>query len=167
MRILLKGGVADGVGEVVRVAALGADPDGTVNAKGLVTNGKVWEQSYNGNYTDLPEWIVNVDENVEYGLYLDDYGYIRAYDNKTTYALVTEIYPTNGMNQAWLTSHTLTAEVMTASGDDKELGVVHSAYVVIMREAGVAAADGVEGVGVLDVGGLQLNIVLHPVESLL
>ena len=91
------------------------------------TNGKVWEQSYNGNYTDLPEWIVNVDENVEYGLYLDDYGYIRAYDNKTTYALVTEIYPTNGMNQAWLTSRALTAEVMTAEdGVVKEYNLVNS-----------------------------------------
>ena len=43
-----------------------------------VLDGIVKEQSDIYNYTRLPQILTSVNENVEYDLYLDDYGYVRA-----------------------------------------------------------------------------------------
>ncbi|MCI9445775.1 MAG: hypothetical protein HFF69_13940 [Oscillospiraceae bacterium] len=92
--------------------------------------GDVKEQSDIDNWTKLPDELVEVDENVEYTLYLDKYGYVRAYSNETRYALITEVYPTNGMNQAWVTDRNLTAEVLKAGKDEiiKEYHVENNSY---------------------------------------
>lgn len=92
-------------------------------------DGDTYEQSDISNETKLPSELVEVDENVEYTLYLDKYGYVRAYSNETRYALITEVYPTNGMNQAWVTDHSLTAEVMkTGEKTIKEYSIANNWY---------------------------------------
>ena len=92
-------------------------------------DGNTYEQSDISNETKLPSELVEVDENVEYTLYLDKYGYVRAYSNETRYALITEVYPTKGMNQAWVTDHSLTAEVMkTGEKTIKEYSIANNWY---------------------------------------
>ena len=93
------------------------------------TDGDVKEQSDIGNHTRLPQILTDVNENVEYSIYLDDYGYVRAYENKTSYALVTEVYTTNELNQGWVLGRNLTAEVLPAGQKAiAEYSVINSSY---------------------------------------
>ena len=66
----------------------------------------------------LAHILTNVNENVEYDLYLDDYGYVRAYNNKTSYALVTEVYNTNRLDEFVISAVNAVVEVSggTVSG---------------------------------------------------
>ena len=93
------------------------------------TDGEVKEQSDIDNHTTLPGTLTDVDELTSYNMYLDDYGFVRAYDNKVSYALLTEMYPTSDWNSAWVVNRELTAEAMLA-GDTavREYKVVNSTY---------------------------------------
>ena len=104
----------------------------TVNYKeeyAIDTDDKKWEQSGITNHTALPDELVKVDELTSYSLYLDDYNYVRAYDNKVSYALLTEMYPTQRQNSAWVVDRGLTAEAMLA-GDTavREYNVLNNYY---------------------------------------
>ena len=93
------------------------------------TEGTVYEQSDIDNETAMDELLVNMDEKVEYVLYKDHFGFIRAYKlaQGNKYALVTEVYPKYSFNSAYVKNTDLIAEVMTADDSSpKEHDVLNS-----------------------------------------
>ena len=93
------------------------------------TEGKTYEQSDITNGTDMDQLVTAMDEKVEYVLYLDNYGYVRAYKlaQGNKYGLVTELYPTRSYNSAYVKDVELTAELMTADDSSpKEHDVINS-----------------------------------------
>jgi len=86
------------------------------------TEGTVYEPA-------MDELLVNMDEKVEYVLYKDHFGFIRAYKlaQGNKYALVTEVYPKYSFNSAYVKNTDLLAEVMTADDSSpKEHDVLNS-----------------------------------------
>ena len=71
------------------------------------------------NATTLDEIIMNMADKTEYNMYLDRFGFVRAYElaQGSKYALVTEIYPTNLNNGAYITNTDVTAEVKMGDAD--------------------------------------------------
>lgn len=96
---------------------------GTIKAKNIkdvtvtTTDDTVYEDSYVANNTvDKDDEILNMDQQVEYQLYLDKFGHIAAYDlDGSRYALLTEMYPSRNFNGQYVTDGTWIAEVMTGS----------------------------------------------------
>ena len=97
--------------------------DVTVTAE----DGTVYEQSYIVNATTMQENILRMAADENYNLYLDHFGYVRAYELTagTKYALLTEIYATNSQDGHLIKNHPLTVEMVTA---DEEGNKVQDEY---------------------------------------
>jgi len=79
----------------------------------------VYGQSNVGNATDKEDEILDMDQQVEYNLYIDKFGFVRLYElaQGSQYGLLTEIYPTRNFNGAYVRDGAWIAELMT--GNDK------------------------------------------------
>ena len=77
------------------------------------TDGDEYGQSLIGNATDMLELISTMDEKTEYIMYLDSFGYVRAYElpGGTKYALVTELYYKNDNNGNLVQNWPMTVEL--------------------------------------------------------
>ena len=82
------------------------------------SNGDVYSQSEIGNATRLDQRIEQMSENVNYRMYLDAFGRIRAYEpvDGNRYALITEMYYGNYRNNRYVLNDVLTAEMK--AGDE-------------------------------------------------
>lgn len=82
------------------------------------SNGDVYSQSEIGNATRLDQRIEQMSENVNYRMYLDAFGRIRAYEpvDGNRYALLTEMYWGNYQNNRYVINDRLTAEMK--AGDE-------------------------------------------------
>jgi hypothetical protein len=88
----------------------------------ITTDKGEFGQSGIGNATDMQQRISGMEDKVEYTVYFDHFGYIRAYElpGGTQYALVTELYYTNGNNGNMVQSWPMTAELKVGDADKKE-----------------------------------------------
>lgn len=71
----------------------------------ITADGEEYFQSGIVNATDYAQYIVDVDEKVDYEFFFDKYGYIRIYrlvDGQTVYGLLTEAYTTNEFNGKYI-----------------------------------------------------------------
>ena len=101
--------------------------DETVTTTDDVTYG----QSAIGNETNMDDVITAMDEQVEYNVYLDKFGFVRAYElaQGSQYGLLTEMYPSRVNNGAFVNNGYWIAELM--AGEDKapaEYTVLNSYY---------------------------------------
>lgn len=95
------------------------------------TDDTVYGQSDIINDTVMDDSITAMDEQVEYNLYLDKFGFIRAYKlaQGSQYGLLTEMYPSRINNGAYVNNGYWIAELM--AGSDKapaEYNVLNSYY---------------------------------------
>ena len=76
-------------------------------------NGTTYSQSEISNATRLDQRIEQMSETVNYRMYLDAFGRIRAYEpvDGTKYALITELYYGNYQNNRYVVNDRLTAEM--------------------------------------------------------
>ena len=76
-------------------------------------NGTTYSQSEIDNATRLDQRIEQMSETVNYRMYLDAFGRIRAYEpvDGTKYALITELYYGNYQNNRYVVNDRLTAEM--------------------------------------------------------
>ena len=76
-------------------------------------NGTTYSQSEIDNATRLDQRIEQMSETVNYRMYLDAFGRIRAYEpvDGTKYALITELYYGNYQNNRYVVNDRLTAEL--------------------------------------------------------
>ena len=81
-------------------------------------NGTTYSQSEIDNATRLDQRIEQMSETVNYRMYLDAFGRIRAYEpvDGTKYALITELYYGNYQNNRYVVNDRLTAEMK--AGDE-------------------------------------------------
>ena len=93
------------------------------------SNGDVYSQSEIGNATRLDQRIEQMSENVNYRMYLDAFGRIRAYEpvDGNRYALITEMYYGNYRNNRYVLNDVLTAE-MKAGDEGITERVVNNPY---------------------------------------
>ena len=91
------------------------------------TDGETYFQSGVHNDTDMDELIVNMDEQVSYHLYLDEYGYVRAYEpaEGIKYGLLTEMYYGHYQNGRYVTGEDVTVELTSADTKTKEFIVAN------------------------------------------
>ena len=92
------------------------------------TDGDEYGQSGIYNKTDMDDVITVMDEKVEYNLYQDAYGYVRAYEpvEGTRYGLLTELYYGYYQNGRFVTSKDLTVELRAGSDKIDEYMVSNS-----------------------------------------
>ena len=95
------------------------------------TDDTVYGQSDIDNDTVMDDSITAMDEQVEYNLYLDKFGFVRAYKlaQGSQYGLLTEMYPSRNFNGAYVNNGYWIAELM--AGEDKapaEYNVLNSYY---------------------------------------
>ena len=90
--------------------------------------GETKKQSEINNDTRMDETITNMDDGVEYNMYLDRFGHIRAYELAagTKYALLTELYYDRFNNSQYVTNHDLIAEVKAGEAKTEEFDVLNS-----------------------------------------
>ncbi|MBD5148841.1 MAG: S-layer homology domain-containing protein [Oscillibacter sp.] len=99
----------------------------------ITTDKDTYGQSGIINATNMLELISTMDDKVEYVVYFDHFGYVRAYElpGGTQYALVTEMYYTNGQHGNLVESWPMTAELATLDENGetviKEYNVVSGA----------------------------------------
>jgi len=93
------------------------------------SSGDVYNQSEIGNATRLDQRIELMSENVNYRMYLDAFGRIRAYEpvDGNQYALITEMYYGNYRNNRYVLNDILTAE-MKAGDEGLTERVVNNPY---------------------------------------
>ena len=79
------------------------------------------------NKTKMDEVITNMDEDVDYNMYLDKYGYIRAYELAagTKYALLSELYYGYYQNGRYVTNNDLTVELTAGEEKTEEFDVLN------------------------------------------
>ena len=96
----------------------------------ITTDKGTYGQSGITNNTDMLELISTMDDKVEYVVYFDHFGYVRAYElpGGTKYALVTEMYYTNGNQGNLVQNWPMTAELTTL---DDEGNTVSDNYNVV------------------------------------
>ena len=95
------------------------------------TDDSVYGQSDIYNDTVMDDSITAMDEQVEYNMYLDKFGFVRAYKlaQGSQYGLLTEMYPSRNFNGAYVNNGYWIAELM--AGEDKapaEYNVLNSYY---------------------------------------
>ena len=78
------------------------------------------------NATKLDQDIMLMNQNTDYNMYLDEYGYIRSYElaQGSKYALLTEMYPTTDRNSNYVRDFRAVAEVKIGEEDVTEHPVV-------------------------------------------
>ena len=79
-------------------------------------------QSGIGNNTDMQQFISTMDSKTEYIVYLDHFGYVRAYElpGGTKYTLITEIYANNNQNGNLAQQWPMTVELVDKDADAAE-----------------------------------------------
>ncbi len=99
--------------ETVKVSAYSWRDDQITTDKGTYGQSGIY------NSTEMQEQIDTMDENVEYIVYFDHFGYVRAYElaTKPQYALVTEIYGNNVSNGNLVNTNSLTIELAIPNSD--------------------------------------------------
>jgi hypothetical protein len=93
------------------------------------TDGDTYGQSGIGNDTGYAEYVRYMDDDVEYNLYFDKYGYVRAYsivEGESAYALLTELYYTNQNNSKYLKQNTPVVELTAGAEATAEYVVLNS-----------------------------------------
>ena len=98
----------------------------------ITTDKDTYGQSGVDNLTDMLQLISTMDDKVEYVVYFDHFGYVRAYElpGSTKYALITEMYYTNGQQGNLVDNWPMTAELTTLEDGEtvtKEYNVVGGA----------------------------------------
>ncbi len=90
-------------------------------------DGETFGQSFIGNATDMQVFLSTMENGVEYVVYFDHFGYVRAYEipGGTQYALVTEIYGTNSQMGNLIYQNSLTAELKIGNDPAHEYGVAN------------------------------------------
>ena len=90
-------------------------------------DGETFGQSFIGNATDMQVFLSTIENGVEYVVYFDHFGYVRAYEipGGTQYALVTEIYGTNSQMGNLIYQNSLTAELKIGNDPAHEYGVAN------------------------------------------
>ena len=79
----------------------------------ITTDKGEYGQSGIGNATDMQQRISGMEDKVEYTVYFDHFGFVRAYElpGGTKYALVTELYYTNSQNGNLVKDWPMTVEL--------------------------------------------------------
>ena len=92
------------------------------------TDGDEYGQSQIGNATDMMQWLSDMDEKTEYVMYLDSFGYVRAFElpGGTNYALVTELYYTNANIGNLVQNWPMTVELWNGEEGKNEYSVNNS-----------------------------------------
>ncbi len=92
------------------------------------TDGDEYGQSQIGNWTDMMQWLSDMDEKTEYVMYLDSFGYVRAFElpGGTNYALVTELYYTNANIGNLVQNWPMTVELWNGEEGKDEYSVNNS-----------------------------------------
>ena len=92
------------------------------------TDGDEYGQSQIGNATDMMQWLSDMDEKTEYVMYLDSFGYVRAFElpGGTNYALVTELYYTNANIGNLVQNWPMTVELWNGEEGKDEYSVNNS-----------------------------------------
>ena len=92
------------------------------------TDGDEYGQSLIYNATDMMELISTMDEKTEYIMYLDSFGYVRAYEipGGTNYALVTELYYTNGNQGNLVQNWPMTVELWNGAEGKGEYNLANA-----------------------------------------
>ena len=89
----------------------------------ITTDKGTYGQSGITNSTDMLELINTMDDKVEYVVYFDHFGYVRAYElpGGTKYALVTEMYYTNNQQGNLVDNWPMIAELTTLDDEGKTI----------------------------------------------
>ena len=89
------------------------------------TDGDTYGQSMILNSTGMQELIDTMEDRTEYVMYLDHFGYVRAYElpGGTQYALITELYANNNFNGNVINNTPMTVELTIGDADTKEYSV--------------------------------------------
>ena len=100
---------------------------GTVTTKNwkdttVTVNGETYGQSGIDNETKLPGLIMLMDDDTEYNIYLDEFGYIRSYElaQEHKYALLTEMYPTGSQQSNYVNNYQSMVEMKVGDGEIEE-----------------------------------------------
>ena len=88
--------------------------------------GEVKGQSGIENLTGMDQLIMNMNDKTQYNMYLDRFGFVRAYAlaQGSKYALLTEMYPTSNQNFNYIQTGRVTAEMKMGEADIDEFNVV-------------------------------------------
>ncbi|MCI9432185.1 MAG: hypothetical protein HFF70_07125, partial [Oscillospiraceae bacterium] len=89
------------------------------------TDDEILGQSGIGNATDMLQLIATMADKTEYIMYLDHFGYVRAYEwpGATDYVLVTEIYARNNANGNLVRDWPMTVELKNKDEKPAEYGL--------------------------------------------
>ena len=115
----------------------------------ITTDKGTYGQSGITNSTDMLELINTMDDKVEYVVYFDHFGYVRAYElpGGTKYALVTEMYYTNNQQGNLVDNWPMIAELTTLDDEGKtisdEYNVVSGAGVFTANQPWLRVANAV------------------------
>ncbi|MCI8420440.1 MAG: hypothetical protein HFF79_08075, partial [Oscillospiraceae bacterium] len=108
------------------------------------TDGETYTESDIDNESRLDQLVANMEDKVEYNLYFDAYGWLRAYElaNGNTYGLLTELYRTTSQNVQYVKGEDLTVELKKGDAKIDEFGVDNSkdnVFLLNVNRSGIAA----------------------------
>ncbi len=89
--------------------------------------GEVKGQSGIENLTGMDQLIMNMNDKTQYNMYLDRFGFVRAYAlaQGSKYALLTEMYPSSNQNHNYVQTGRVTAEMKMGEADIDEFNVTN------------------------------------------
>ena len=89
--------------------------------------GEVKGQSGIENLTGMDQLIMNMNDKTQYNMYLDRFGFVRAYalTQGSKYALLTEMYPSSNQNHNYVQTGRVTAEMKMGEADIDEFNVTN------------------------------------------
>ena len=89
--------------------------------------GEVKGQSGIENLTGMDQLIMNMNDKTQYNMYLDRFGFVRAYAlaQGSKYALLTEMYPSSNQNHNYVQTGRVTAEMKMGEADIDEFNVAN------------------------------------------
>ena len=89
--------------------------------------GEVKGQSGIENLTGMDQLIMNMNDKTQYNMYLDRFGFVRAYalTQGSKYALLTEMYPSSNQNHNYVQTGRVTAEMKMGEADIDEFNVAN------------------------------------------
>ena len=89
--------------------------------------GEVKGQSGIENLTGMDQLIMNMNDKTQYNMYLDRFGFVRAYAlaQGSKYALLTEMYPGSNQNFNYVQTSRVTAEMKMGEADIDEFNVAN------------------------------------------
>ena len=89
--------------------------------------GEVKGQSGIENLTGMDQLIMNMNDKTQYNMYLDRFGFVRAYAlaQGSKYALLTEMYPSSNQNHNYVQTGCVIAEMKMGEADIDEFNVTN------------------------------------------